>query len=113
VRDAVVAAVRAKGSAACPPLLIGVGVGSTFDRVGALAKHALLRPIGSVGDERTAAFEAELLDAVNATGIGPGGLGGVTTALAVHVETAPCHIAAMPVAVNMGCCAVRSASVEL
>ena len=60
-----------------------------------------------------AAFERELLDAVNATGIGPAGLGGDTTALAVHVETAPCHIAALPVAVNLGCCAVRSATVEL
>jgi fumarate hydratase subunit alpha len=113
VREVVLAAVRSKGASACPPLLIGVGVGSTFDRVGALAKHALLRPIGSAGDERAAAFEAELLEAVNATGIGPGGLGGSTTALAVHIETAPCHIAAMPVAVNVGCCAVRSASVEL
>jgi fumarate hydratase subunit alpha len=113
VRDVVVAAVRAKGASACPPLLVGVGVGSTFDRVGALAKHALLRPIGSVGDEHVAAFEAELLEAVNATGIGPGGLGGSTTALAVHIETAPCHIAALPVAVNLGCCAVRSACVEL
>jgi fumarate hydratase subunit alpha len=110
---AVVAAVRAKGACACPPLLIGVGVGSTFDRVGALAKHALLRPIGAPGDPRAAALERRLLEAVNATGIGPGGLGGTTTALAVHVETAPCHIAALPVAVNVGCCAVRSASVEL
>lgn len=113
VRDVVVAAVRAKGASACPPLLVGVGVGSTFDRVGALAKHALLRPVGSAGNESLGAFEAELLEAVNATGIGPGGLGGSTTALAVHVETAPCHIAALPVAVNLGCCAVRSASVEL
>ncbi|MDO8914951.1 MAG: fumarate hydratase [Coriobacteriia bacterium] len=113
VRDVVVAAVRAKGSSACPPLLVGVGVGSTFDRVGSLAKHALLRDIGPARDKRIAAFEAELLEAVNATGIGPGGLGGSTTALAVHIETAPCHIAAMPVAVNLGCCAVRSASVEL
>jgi tartrate/fumarate subfamily iron-sulfur-dependent hydro-lyase alpha chain len=113
VREVVLAAVRAKGASACPPLLIGVGVGSTFDRVGALAKHALLRPVGSAGDERLGTFEADLLEAVNATGIGPGGLGGSTTALAVHVETAPCHIAALPVAVNLGCCAVRSASVEL
>jgi fumarate hydratase subunit alpha len=113
VREAVVAAVRARGANACPPLIVGVGVGSTFDRVGALAKHALLRRIGAHGDPRAAAFEAELLAAVNATGIGPGGLGGVTTALAVHVESAPCHIAALPVAVNLGCCAVRSATVEL
>jgi len=113
VRDAVLAAVRSRGANACPPLLVGVGVGSTFDRVGALAKHALLRPIGAAGDPRSASFEAELLAAVNATGIGPAGLGGSTTALAVHVETAPCHIATLPVAVNMGCCAVRSVRSEL
>jgi len=113
VFETVVAAVRSKGASACPPLLVGVGVGSTFDRVGALAKHALLRPVGKAGDPRAAAFETRLLAAVNATGIGPGGLGGTTTAIAVHVETAACHIAALPVAVNMGCCAVRSASVEL
>ena len=113
VREVVLAAVRAKGASACPPLLVGVGVGSTFDRVGSLAKHALLRAVGSAGDERLGALEAELLEAINATGIGPGGLGGSTTALAVHLETASCHIAALPVAVNLGCCAVRSASVEL
>jgi len=113
VAEAVVSAVRAKGANACPPLVIGVGVGSTFDRVAALAKHALLRPIGTPGDPRASAFERRLLDAVNATGIGPGGLGGSTTALAVHVETAPCHIAALPVAINLGCCAMRAASAEL
>jgi fumarate hydratase subunit alpha len=108
VRDAVVAVVRAKGANACPPLIVGIGVGSTFDRVGALAKHALLRSVGAPGDPRAAAFEAELLEAVNATGIG-----GSTTALAVHVATAPCHIATLPVAVNLGCCAVRCATVDL
>lgn len=113
VREAVLAAVRAKGANACPPLIVGVGVGSTFDRVASLAKHALLRRIGEAGDPRAAAFESELLAAVNITGIGPAGLGGSTTALAVHVETAPCHIASLPVAVNLGCCAVRSASVVL
>lgn len=113
VRDAVLAAVRAKAALACPPLLIGVGVGSTFDGVASLAKHALLRPVGAPGDPAATAFESALLEAVNATGIGPGGLGGRTTALAVHVESAPCHIACLPVAVNMGCCAVRSATVEL
>jgi fumarate hydratase subunit alpha len=113
VLETVVAAVRAKGASACPPLVIGVGVGSTFDRVAALAKHALLRPIGTPGDPRSVAFEQRLLDAVNATGIGPGGLGGSTTALSVHVETAPSHIAALPVAVHLGCCAMRSASAEI
>jgi tartrate/fumarate subfamily iron-sulfur-dependent hydro-lyase alpha chain len=114
VKRVVVEAVEAKAAGACPPLLIGVGVGATFDKVGGLAKKALLREIGTASsDERLAEFEAELLSAVNATGIGPGGLGGDTTALGVHVATAPCHIAAMPVAVNLGCSAVRSASVEV
>lgn len=114
VRDLVLSVVSEKATGACPPLLVGVGVGSTFDKVGGLAKKALLRTIGEPsGDERVDRFEAELLAAVNATGIGPAGLGGDTTALAVHVLTAPCHIAALPVAVNMGCCAVRCAVVEV
>lgn len=113
VRRIVLDTVEAKATGACPPLLVGVGVGATFDKVAGLAKAALLRPIGASGDPRLAQFEAELLDAVNATGIGPAGLGGDTTALAVHVVSAPCHIAALPVAVNMGCCAVRSASAEV
>lgn len=114
VRDFLLETVRAKATGACPPLVIGVAVGGTFDTVAGLAKKALLRRIGSPApDEEAAAFEAELLDAVNATGIGPGGLGGRTTALAVHLVTAPCHIAALPVAVNMGCCAMRSSTVEI
>ena len=114
VKRVVLETVEAKATGACPPLVIGVGVGATFDKVGGLAKKALLREIGSApSDPRLAALEAELLAAVNATGIGPGGLGGDTTALAVHVATAPCHIAALPVAVNLGCSAVRSASVEV
>lgn len=114
VKRVVLETVEAKATGACPPLLVGVGVGGTFDKVAGLAKRALLREIGTVPkDDRVQALEAELLEAVNATGIGPGGLGGDTTALAVHLVTAPCHIAALPVAVNMGCCAVRSASVEV
>jgi fumarate hydratase subunit alpha len=114
VRDFVVNAVKAKATGACPPLVIGVGVGGTFDTVGALSKKALMRAIGSPAPSpAAAALEAELLAAVNATGIGPAGLGGSTTALAVHVVTAPCHIAALPVAVNMGCCAMRTAHREL
>ncbi len=114
VKRVVVETVEATATGACPPLLVGVGVGATFDKVGALAKRALLREIGSIPkDDRVGAMEAELLDAVNATGIGPAGLGGDTTALAVHLVTAPCHIASLPVAVNMGCCAVRSAVVEV
>lgn len=112
--DEVVRCVREKGPNACPPLVIGVGVGATFDKVGGLAKHALMRKVGEPSpDAETAAFERELLDAVNATGVGAGGLGGAAAALAVHVETAPCHIAALPLAINMGCSALRRATVPL
>lgn len=114
VVDAVLACVREKAANACPPLVVGVGVGSTFDKVGGLAKRALMRPLDEPApDAATAAFEAELLEAVNATGIGAGALGGSTTALGVRVMTAPCHIAALPVAVNMGCSALRRATYEL
>jgi len=95
-------------------IIIGVAVGGTFDTVAGLAKKALLRRVGTPADSQAATrMEADLLEAVNATGIGPAGLGGRTTALAVHLVTAPCHIAALPVAVNMGCCAVRSSVVEI
>jgi fumarate hydratase subunit alpha len=114
VRRVVLEAVEAGATGACPPLLVGVGVGSTFDKVAGLAKRALLRPIGEepIGPS-VAALQADLLSAINATGIGPAGLGGDTTALAVHVITAPCHIASLPVAVNLGCSAVRSATFEV
>ena len=114
VRRVVLDCVREKAANACPPLVIGLGVGATFDKVAGLAKHALLREVGSsAARAEAAAFEEELLAEVNALGIGPAALGGAPTALAVHLETAPCHIAALPVAVNMGCCAMRSASVQL
>jgi tartrate/fumarate subfamily iron-sulfur-dependent hydro-lyase alpha chain len=114
VKDAVLAAVREKGANACPPLVVGVGVGSTFDKVGGLAKHALLRAVGHTNpNPRLQDIEQELLEAVNALGIGPGGFGGNITALAVHIETAPSHIAALPVAVNIGCTALRSVSIDL
>lgn len=114
VVDAVIRLVEAKAASACPPLIIGVGVGGTFDSVAKLAKKALLVPLdappaeGAVGE-----LERTLLGRVNATGIGPAGLGGRTTALGVRVLTAPCHIAALPVAVNLGCCAVRTARREI
>lgn len=114
VRRVVLDCVREKAANACPPLVIGLGAGATFDKVAGLAKHALLREVGSsAASAEAAAFEEELLAEVNALGIGPAALGGAPTALAVHLETAPCHIAALPVAVNMGCCAMRSASVKL
>ena len=112
--DAVLACVREKAANACPPLIIGVGVGATFDKVAGLAKMALMRPIDLPAvDDETAAFERELLEAVNATGIGAAALGGSTTALAVRVKTAPCHIAALPLAINMGCSAMRRGTYEL
>ena len=114
VRRVVLDCVAEKATGACPPLLVGVGVGATFDKVGGLAKKALLREIGSLNpDPQGAALEADLMALVNATGIGPAGLGGDITALGVHVATAPCHIAALPVAVNMGCSAIRSVTVEV
>lgn len=114
VRRVVLEAVEARATGACPPLLIGVGVGATFDKVAGLAKRALLRRLDEPSaDPKLAAFEAELLSAVNATGIGPAGLGGDMTAIGVQVLTAPCHIAALPVAVNLGCCAVRSVTIEV
>ena len=114
VIDAVLACVREKAANACPPLVIGVGIGSTFDKVAGLAKMALMRPLDEpASDERVAAFEDELLQAVNATGIGAAALGGRTTALGVRVKTAPCHIAALPLAINMGCSAMRRGTYEL
>lgn len=112
--DAVLACVREKAANACPPLVIGIGIGATFDKVAGLAKMALMRPLDEdAADERTAAFEEELLSAVNATGIGAAALGGATTALGVRVQTAPCHIAALPLAINMGCSAMRRKTYEL
>ena len=114
VKKVVLDCVREKAANACPPLIVGVGVGATFDKVAGLAKHALLREVGTpAASPQAAEREAELLSAINATSIGPAALGGGATALAVHLETAPCHIAALPVAVNMGCSAMRSASIEL
>ena len=112
--EEVVRCVREKGANACPPLVIGVGIGGTFDKVAGLAKRALMRPIDQPAeDARAGELEQELLAAVNASGVGPGGLGGATAALAVRVATAPCHIAALPLAINMGCSAMRRATVDL
>ncbi|BAK44265.1 fumarate hydratase [Eggerthella sp. YY7918] len=112
--DELVRCVREKGANACPPLVVGVGIGGTFDKVAGLAKRALMRPVDEPADDaRVAALEEELLAAVNATGVGPGGLGGRTTALAVRVATAPCHIAALPLAINMGCSAMRRVTIDL
>ena len=112
--QAVVDTVSRAGSNPCPPVIIGVGIGGTIDMVTVLAKKALLRDIGSVHpDPRLAGMEAELLERINALGIGPQGLGGSTTALAVFIEEMPCHIASMPMAVNVQCHAQRHKTVEL
>ena len=112
--DAVVGTVSRAGSNPCPPVIIGVGIGGTIDMVTLLAKKALLRDIGSTHpDARLAGMEAELLEKVNALGIGPQGLGGSTTALAVFIEEMPCHIASMPMAVNVQCHAQRHKTVTL
>ncbi|MDV2481818.1 fumarate hydratase [Methanoculleus sp. Wushi-C6] len=96
------------GGKPCPPVFLGVGIGGTFDMAAALAKEALLLPVDTMD-----AYEQELCDAVNALGIGPMGLGGDTTALAVKVKRADCHTASLPVAVNVQCWACRRATVEV
>lgn len=100
--------VRQAGPNPCPPIVVGVGIGGTFERAALLAKQALLRPVGSHHpDPYYAAMEQELLDAINAMGIGPQGFGGRTTALGLQIETFPTHIAGMPVAVNISCHVTR------
>jgi len=112
--QAVIDTVSRAGSNPCPPVVIGVGIGGTIDMVTVLAKKALMREIGSVHpDARIAAMEAELLARINALGIGPQGLGGRTTCLGVFIEEKPCHIASMPMAVNVQCHAQRHKSVTL
>lgn len=98
----------------CPPVIVGVGIGGTFEKCAMLAKHALLRPVGSTHpDPFYAAMEKELLERINRLGIGPQGLGGTTTALAVFIEAFPCHIATMPCAVNINCHAARHKTATL
>jgi fumarate hydratase subunit alpha len=114
IADFVVETVDRAGANACPPVIVGVGVGGTFETAALLAKRAVLRPVNDRNPRRDLAeFEAMLLDRVNALGIGPQGLGGVVTALAVNVEVHPTHIAGLPVAVNLGCHSMRRAIVTL
>jgi fumarate hydratase subunit alpha len=104
----VVESVRKAGANPCPPIIVGVGVGGSAEKTLWLAKHSLLREIGQPSPDREIAdLEAEILERVNRIGIGPQGFGGLTTALAVHVETYPCHIASLPVAVNIQCHSAR------
>ncbi len=110
VVDAVVNAVKAAGGNPCPPIVAGVGIGGDFEQCAYLAKKALCRDIGVRNpDEYYAQLEDELLERINLLGIGPQGFGGKTTALAVNIETAPTHIAGLPVAINIGCHVTRHA----
>lgn len=113
VKAAILTAVKDAGPNACPPMVVGVGIGGTFEKCALMAKKALTRPV----DERSSVpyvceMEQELLQKINATGIGPGGLGGTTTALAVNINTYPTHIAGLPVAVNI-CCHVNRHAVRI
>ncbi len=111
VKRFVLDTVKAAGSNPCPPIVVGVGIGGTFDKAAAMAKHALLRPVDRPNqDEFYAALEADMLRAINSLGIGPQGFGGRTTALAVNIETMPTHVAGLPVAVNISCHVTRRAS---
>lgn len=112
VKEAILTAVKEAGSNACPPMVIGVGVGGTFEKCAVLAKKALTRSVNEHSDiPYVAEMEKELLEEINKTGIGPGGLGGTITALAVNINTYPTHIAGLPVAINI-CCHVNRHSVR-
>lgn len=113
VKQAILTAVKDAGPNACPPMVVGVGIGGTFEKCALMAKRALTRPL----EERSAIpyikdLEGEMLERINKTGIGPGGLGGTTTALAVNIDTYPTHIAGLPVAVNI-CCHVNRHAVRI
>jgi fumarate hydratase subunit alpha len=106
--------VRESGGNPCPPTIVGVGIGGTFEYAALLAKKALLRLVGEPNpDPELAELENQIFNAINKMGIGPMGLGGVITALAVHIEMAPCHIASLPVAVNLGCHANRHKEITI
>jgi fumarate hydratase subunit alpha len=108
IKDFVLECVRKAGANPCPPVVVGVGIGGTFEKAAVMAKKSLLRHIGSPNPKlELASLEEDLLKAVNQMGIGPEGLGGEVTAMAVHVESHPCHIASLPVAVNINCHAAR------
>ena len=114
VKDFVMETVRQAGANPCPPIVLGIGIGGSFDKCVALAKKALLRPLDQPNaDPYYATLEKELLDAINATGFGPQGFGGATTCLGVCIEQLPTHVACLPVAVNVSCHVTRRASAEV
>ena len=114
VKRFILETVEKAGANPCPPIVVGVGIGGSFDKAAYLAKHALLRPLDEPNpDGYYAALERELLDGINALGIGPQGFGGKTTALAVLIESMPTHVAGLPVAVNISCHATRRKSASL
>ena len=110
----VIETVEKAGSNPCPPIILGIGIGGTLDKAAQLAKYALLRPLNEPASKsHIATLENRLFDAINNLGIGPQGLGGTTTALAVHIEAFPTHIAGLPVVVNINCHASRHKKVVL
>lgn len=110
VKDFVIETVFEAGANPCPPIIVGIGIGGTMEKSAFLSKKALLRPVGTTNpNSNLAALEEELLTKINKLGIGPAGLGGSTTALAVHILTYPTHIAGLPLSVNIGCHATRHA----
>ena len=114
IKERVVLTVQEAGPNPCPPIIVGVGIGGNFERAALLAKKSLLRELGQANpDPEVAAIERQLLAEVNDLGIGPAGLGGRITAMAVHVLMQPCHIASLPVAVNIQCHASRHKEVVL
>lgn len=114
VKAVVIDTVLNAGSNPCPPIIVGVGVGGTMEKACLIAKRALLREIGSKNENPFwNGIEQELLDAINKSNIGPAGMGGILTAMAVHINTYPTHIAGLPVAVNIGCHVTRHAEVIL
>lgn len=114
VKDFVIRTVSEAGANPCPPIIVGLGIGGTMEKAAYMSKKALLRPIGTQNrNQDLAQLESELLEEINALGIGPAGFGGTTTALAVNIMTYATHIAGLPVAVNIGCHATRHAEGEL
>jgi fumarate hydratase subunit alpha len=110
----VVGAVTLAGGNPCPPSIVGIGIGGTFEKAAYLSKKALLRSVGvKHSDPAYARLEETILKKLNDSGVGPQGLGGRTTALAVHIEVFPCHIASLPVAVSLNCHAARHANIIL